>query len=190
MSLRAICFVDMPFGKKPDLASGVTVDFDQIYETGIKPAIVEAGLEPVRGDQERTGGIIHVPMFGRLLLSDFVIADLTLSNPNVFYELGIRHTARPFTTLPIFAAIHPIPFDVAFVRAIPYTLVDGKLTDETAGALKKALGTRLGEAIRGAARRIARFINSFPAFRRFTFRTRLRKSFRTRCGSRTSSASS
>ncbi len=65
MSYQAICFVDMPFGKKPDLTSGITVDFDQIYETGIKPAIEAAGLEPVRGDQERTGGIIHVPMFGR-----------------------------------------------------------------------------------------------------------------------------
>ena len=165
MSLRAICFVDMPFGKKPDLASGVTVDFDQIYETGIKPAIEAAGLEPVRGDQERTGGIIHVPMFGRLLLSDFVIADLTLSNPNVFYELGIRHTARPFTTVPVFAAIHPIPFDVALVRAIPYTLVDGKLADEGAAALKAALGTRLDEAIRGAATQdspIYQLIPSFP----------------------------
>ena len=165
MSVREICFVDMPFGKKPDLASGVTVDFDQIYEMGIKPAIVDAGLEPVRGDQERTGGIIHVPMFGRLLLSDFVIADLTLSNPNVFYELGIRHTARPFTTVPIFAAIHPIPFDVALVRAIPYTLVDGKLTDETAAALKKGLSTRLEEAIRGVATQdspIYQLIPSFP----------------------------
>jgi tetratricopeptide (TPR) repeat protein len=165
MSLRAICFVDMPFGKKPDLGSGVTVDFDQIYETGIKPAIVDAGLEPVRGDQERTGGIIHVPMYGRLLLSDFVIADLTLSNPNVFYELGIRHTARPFTTVPIFAAIHPIPFDVALVRAIPYTLVEGKLSDESATALKKALGTRLEEAVRGAATQdspIYQLIPNFP----------------------------
>jgi len=137
MPLRAICFVDMPFGQKPDLTSGVTVDFDQIYEAGIKPAIVDAGLEPVRGDQERTGGIIHVPMFGRLLLSDFVVADLTLSNPNVFYELGIRHTARPYTTVPIFAAIHPIPFDVALVfvagrRALAreFARVAAKLPDE------------------------------------------------------------
>jgi len=165
MPLRAICFVDMPFGQKPDLTSGVTVDFDQIYEAGIKPAIVDAGLEPVRGDQERTGGIIHVPMFGRLLLSDFVVADLTLSNPNVFYELGIRHTARPYTTVPIFAAINPIPFDVALVRAIPYNLDSGKLTDEGAAALKAALGARLGEAVRGAASQdspIYQLIPSFP----------------------------
>src|SRR3974390_3135163 len=165
MPLRAICFVDMPFGQKPDLTSGMTVDFDQIYETGIKPAIVDAGLEPVRGDQERTGGIIHVPMFGRLLLSDFVVADLTLSNPNVFYELGIRHTARPYTTVPIFAAIHPIPFDVALVRAIPYNLENGQLTAEGAASLKNALGGRLGEAIRGAASQdspIYQLIPSFP----------------------------
>ncbi len=166
MSLRANCFVDMPFGQKPDLTSGVTVDFDQIYEAGIKPAIVEAGLEPVRGDQERTGGIIHIPMFGRLLLSDFVVADLTLSNPNVFYELGIRHTARPYTTVPIFAAIHPIPFDVALVRAIPYTLENGKLTDEGAAKLKAALGSRLGEAIRGAASQDSPIYQLIPGFPR------------------------
>src|SRR5579864_5057449 len=150
MSLRAVCFVDMPFGKKPDLASGVEVDFDQIYEAAIEPAIVQAGLEPIRGDRERTGGIIHAPMFGRLLLSDFVVADLTLANPNVFYELGIRHTARPFTTIPIFAAIHPLPFDVSLVRAIPYQLEKGKLSEEATAKLRGDLGARLQEAIRGA----------------------------------------
>jgi hypothetical protein len=137
--LKAVCFVDMPFGKKPDLASGVEVDFDQIYERAIEPAILGAGLEPIRGDRERTGGIIHGPMFGRLLLSDFVVADLTLNNPNVFYELGIRHTARPFTTVPIFAAIHALPFDVSLVRAIPYTLENGKLTDGAAAKLQSDL---------------------------------------------------
>src|SRR5260370_37697284 len=108
MLFRAICFVDMLFGKNPDLPSGVEVDFDQIYATAIEPAIVKVGLEPIRGDRERTGGIIHAPMFGRLLLSDFVVADLTLSNPNVFYELGVRHTARPYTTVPIFSPLHAL----------------------------------------------------------------------------------
>jgi hypothetical protein len=49
----------MPFGKKPDLAGGVVIDFDVIYELAIRPAISEAGLEPIRGDKERTGGIIQ-----------------------------------------------------------------------------------------------------------------------------------
>jgi hypothetical protein len=39
MNLKALCFVDMPFGQKADLKSGVVVDFDQIYYDAIKPAI-------------------------------------------------------------------------------------------------------------------------------------------------------
>jgi hypothetical protein len=69
----------------------VIVDFDSIYELAIKPSIADSGLEPIRGDKELTGGIIHVPMFARIFLAEFMVADLTLSNPNVFYELGIRH---------------------------------------------------------------------------------------------------
>jgi hypothetical protein len=165
MSMRAVCFIDMPFGQKPDLASGVTVDFDRIYEAAIKPAIVESGLEPMRGDQERTGGIIHAPMFGRLLLSEYVVADLTLANPNVFYELGIRHTARPFTTVAIFAPIHALPFDVSMVRAIPYTLDNGNLSPEAAEKLKSAIRTRLEEAIRGAASKDSPLFQLIPRHR-------------------------
>jgi hypothetical protein len=73
MNYHALCFVDMPFGQKPDLKSGVVVDFDQIYNDAIKPAVEECGLEALRGDEERTGGIIHSAMFARLLLSEFVV---------------------------------------------------------------------------------------------------------------------
>jgi len=127
---RQICFVDMPFRKKTDPATGVEIDFDQIYEKGIKPAVEAAGLDCIRGDEERTGGIIHEVMFARLLLSDFVVADLTSANANVFYELGIRHTARPYSTIPIFAMVGNPPFDVNFLRAIPYELEDGRLTPQ------------------------------------------------------------
>src|SRR5436309_15436468 len=99
MNYRALCFVDMPFGQKADLKSGVVVDFDQIYNEAIKPAIEECGLGALRGEEERRGGIIQSAMFARLLLAEFVVADLTLSNANVFYECGIRHAATPFRTL-------------------------------------------------------------------------------------------
>ncbi len=164
MSNKAICFVDMPFGKKPDLASGVEVDFNHIYEAAIRPAIEEAGLEPIRGDQERTGGVIQIPMFGRLLLSEYVVVDMTLANPNVFYEMGIRHTAKPFTTVPIFAAIHNIPFDVALVRSVPYNLDNGKLTDEAALALKDAILARLKEAINGPTSKDSPLFQLIPGF--------------------------
>ena len=146
---RAICFVAMPFGKKPDKATGIEIDFDRIYNLAIKPAIEMAGLEPLRADEERTGGIIHLAMFARLLLSEFVIADLTLANPNVFYELGVRHSTRPFTTIPIYAYLHPLPFDVAMIRAIGYNLDDGLISTENAELLKAKLESFLQDAING-----------------------------------------
>jgi hypothetical protein len=118
ITYNALCFVDMPFGKKIDLASGIKIDFNQIYESAIKPAIKDVGLDPLRGDEEKTGGIIHTAMFERLLLAEYVVADLTLANPNVFYELGIRHAAKPFTTVPIYANSHPLPFDVTMIRLL------------------------------------------------------------------------
>ncbi len=161
---KALCFVDMPFGKKTDLASGTEIDFDHIYEAAIKPAIMEVGLEPLRGDEERTGGIIHGPMFARLLFAEFMVADLTLANPNVFYELGIRHTARPFTTVPIYANIHPLPFDVAMVRAIGYELDGGRLTESAATKLKTNIKNRLGEAIHGTATKDSPIFQLIPEF--------------------------
>jgi hypothetical protein len=120
--MKPLCFVLMPFGNKPDPTGGKDIDFDRIYETAIKPAIEDAGMEPIRADEEKTGGIIHGPMFERLLLCDFAVADLTTANANVFYELGVRHTARPATTVTIFAKQQPIPFDINFLRSLPYGL--------------------------------------------------------------------
>jgi len=137
----------MPFGRKVDPKSRVEVDFDQIYELGIRPPVEQAGLECIRGDREETGGIIHAAMFARLLLSEFVIADMTTANPNVFYELGIRHSARPYTTIPLFATLGAPPFDVNMVRAVPYDLTDGKLTADAAARLADAIGKRIRSAL-------------------------------------------
>jgi tetratricopeptide (TPR) repeat protein len=161
MNFKALCFVDMPFGQKPDLKSGVLVDFDQIYNNAIKPAIEECGLEALRGDEEHTGGIIHGAMFARLLLAEFVVADLTLANANVFYELGIRHAAKPFTTVPIYANVSGLPFDVALVRAVSYQLKKGKLTKAAAQKLKSELAKRLCAAIQHAE-------NDSPLFQLFS----------------------
>ena len=134
----------MPFGIKPDPRTGGTVDFDQIYEAAIRPAITAAGLLPIRADQERTGGVIHTPMFERLLLCEYVVADTTTANANVFYELGIRHAALPNTTLPIFASHSPPPFDINFLRGLPYDLGrNGRLGRKQAKELTASLTTRL-----------------------------------------------
>jgi hypothetical protein len=141
-----LCFVLMPFGSKPDPTGRPPIDFNRIYDKGIKPAIDAAGMIPVRADEEKTGGIIHKPMFERLLLCEYAVADLTTANANVFYELGVRHTARPRATQPIFAKHQPIPFDVNYLRALGYELgANNEFGDSEAAALVTALSDRLKE---------------------------------------------
>jgi hypothetical protein len=154
----------MPFGNKTDPRSGIEIDFDRVYEQGIRPAVEGAGLQCVRGDRERTGGIIHTAMFARLLLSEFVIADLTSANPNVFYELGVRHAAKPRTTIPIFATIGDLPFDVNLVRAIPYDLDKGHLTEKMAEALREALRSRIRDALQGPVAQDSPLFQLFDSF--------------------------
>jgi tetratricopeptide (TPR) repeat protein len=125
-TLTPLCFVLMPFGRKP--AGGqASIDFDAVYRELIAPAIRDAGLDPIRADEELTGGIVHKPMFERLILCDYAVADLTLANANVFYELGIRHAVRPYSTVLMFAAGTQLPFDVQLDRALRYSLsADGR----------------------------------------------------------------
>ena len=118
----------MPVGKKTDLARGIEIDFDQIYESAMRPAVRDAGLEPLRGDEETLGGIIHSSRFTRLLLSEYVIADLTVANPNIYCELGIRHAAKPYTIVLIRPNLHPLIFDISMVRTVLYKLKNGKIT--------------------------------------------------------------
>ena len=138
MTASPICFVIMPFGTKKDPSGGPDIDFDAVYEQAIRPAIEGAKMEPIRADEERTGGIIHKPMYERLILCDFAIADLTTGNPNVFYELGVRHAVRPHTTVAIFDQRQKPPFDLNLLRCLPYDA--GKLSD-----LALSLSKRLSE---------------------------------------------
>jgi len=127
--MTPLCFILIPFGKKKD-AKGRVIDFDLIYHDFIKKAVEQAGLEPIRADEELLGGTIHKPMFERLILCEFAIADLTSLNPNVFYELGVRHAIRGQTTIPIFAFDAELPFDLKMERTIPYKLSqEGSLID-------------------------------------------------------------
>ncbi len=116
---RPHAFVVMPFGRKqgPD---GRWIDFNSIYQTLIKPAIEEAGLESFRADEESSSGDIITDMFQELLLADMVVADLSIDNANVFYELGIRHAMRRRGVVHIQAGRAYMPFDIITVRTLPY----------------------------------------------------------------------
>jgi tetratricopeptide (TPR) repeat protein len=162
MSGGPLCFVLMPFGKKSD-AAGAQIDFDAVYRDVIAPAVRAAGMEPLRADEEVTGGIIHKPMFERLILCEYAVADLTTANANVFYELGVRHAVRPWATVSLFAGTSRLPFDVAMLRALPYAIGADGLPAE-AEAARDALAERLRAALTepAADSPIYQLVENFP----------------------------
>ena len=73
--MKPLCFILMPFGKKKD-EKGKIIDFDKIYNDFIKTSIEQSGLEPIRADEEQTGGMT----FDHIVLLPFlkVIVDFLL----------------------------------------------------------------------------------------------------------------
>jgi tetratricopeptide (TPR) repeat protein len=117
---QPLCFIVMPHGKKKD-ATGRSVDFDAVYERLVLPAIRAAGLEPVRADDPRSGGIVQPHTYQRLRSCEFLVADLTTASAAVYYELGVRHALCPGRTVLILAAKSAqIPLDPDQLQGIRY----------------------------------------------------------------------
>src|SRR5262245_52545253 len=164
-------FVIMPFGDKkaPD---GTVIDFNAVYKDLLVPAIEAAGLRPHRADADRRGGSIHLDMFQDLLLAEFVVADLTLDNPNVWYEIGVRHALRSGGAVLTYASRDRLPFDIAGQRMQRYTLKDGRLVPDRVEAecagLTDAIEATLG-AWRG--RRASPVYQQLPSLREPDWKT-------------------
>ncbi len=122
--MKPHAFVAMPFGVKPS-HDGTLVDFDRVYAELIKPALEDAGCEVFRADQEQRAGDIRTDMFQELLVADLVVADLTLDNPNVWYELGVRHALRARGVVLIQGPRPTQPFDIFTDRKLNYRIKDG-----------------------------------------------------------------
>lgn len=114
------CFVVMGFGTKTDFATGRKLDLDYSYNALIKPVVEQKGIVCVRADEIKHSGSIDVPMYQQLLNADVVIADLSTSNANAFYELGIRHALRPHTTIVISEQQMTYPFDLNHILISKY----------------------------------------------------------------------
>ena len=95
------------------------VDFDELYELMIAPALRQAGCEPFRADEPEAGDI-RTDMFFELVTADLVVADISILNPNVFYELGVRHGVAERGVFMITAGWSRRPFDVAPDRTFSY----------------------------------------------------------------------
>ena len=107
------CFVVMGFGEKTDFQSNPqrVLNLNKTFEYIIQPAVEESGLECIRADKIIHSTVIDKPMYEQLLEADLVIADLSTSNANAIYELGVRHALRPHTTIVMAESNFKFPFD-------------------------------------------------------------------------------
>lgn len=122
MKLHA--FIAMPFGRKPG-QDGQPIDFDAVRAQLLGPALEAAGYAEFRADDERRAGDIRADMFQELLVADLVVVDLTIDNPNVWYELGVRHALRARGAVLVQGPRPASPFDVYSDRKLRYHLKDG-----------------------------------------------------------------
>ena len=140
------CFVVGPIGQKfaPIGTPGRETYEEalQVYENVIQPACQRFGIDPVRADQIAATGEITEQVFRHLFEDEVVIADVSGGNPNVMYELGLRHT-RPLLTIQL-GEYGQLPFDVAAVRTIQFSRSDRGLIDARK-ELERALAAGLSD---------------------------------------------
>ncbi len=127
-------FIVRPFGKKPiskkDKATGkvaeeIILDFDRVEDLLITPALQAVNLVGGTTGKIFEPGDIREDMFSLLLLADVVIADITIHNANVFYELGIRHALRDKKTILIKSpGFDDTPFDILGYKYVSYNKDD------------------------------------------------------------------
>lgn len=120
------CFVIAPIGESD---SDTRKRSNQILRHIIRPAAAECGYKAVRADEIDKPGIITSQVIQHVVSDELVIADLTDTNPNVFYELAIRHAIRK-PLVQIIQKGQRIPFDVAGTRTVHFDHHDLDSVDE------------------------------------------------------------
>ena len=130
-------FRTKPTGLKPDQGPE-TVDFDRLFSVILEPALNELGYDVERADQD-AGALIIKEMIERLAYSDLVVADVSIPNGNVYYEIGIRHACRDQGCVMVSADWSGQLFDIDQMRRVVYPLADGSVNDGEANQAKAAL---------------------------------------------------
>jgi hypothetical protein len=138
-------FIVRPFGPRNG------IDFDRVQDELITPALEIQGIAGDTTEQFVEAGNIRVDMFEQLMLADLVIADISVHNANVFYELGIRHALRARQTILIRAKVSKpraertaedeVPFDL---RTDRYLVYDHTQPKESVDDLSRAIAETRG----------------------------------------------
>jgi hypothetical protein len=136
----------MPFRTKPVVGARTgapaSVDFDRLWDLAYRPALEELGYRPVRADLDN-GSVIVKDMLNRLRHAHVVLADVSLQNGNVYYEVGVRHVARQRRCVLLAADWSKQLFDIDQFTTLRYPLADGRVTAAAADAIRQLLVRRV-----------------------------------------------
>ena len=143
-----VAFVAMPYGLRKDPLPGrPDYDADLTWHRILVPALLDAGYRPVRVDLEASLEIIDAKMIRGIGQARLLVADLAHHNPNVFWELGVRHAWMPAGTVLVAPDDAPRPpFDVNHLSVHAYRRDVAKVTDTDAAAAIRMLRPVLASA--------------------------------------------
>lgn len=141
-TLQPIAFMVMPFGTRtiasPPEGAPAQIDYNALWDRAFRPALENLGYLAIRADAEM-GTVIVKDMLERLALAELVLADLTLPNGNVYYEVGVRHAAKSTHCILVAADWSKQLFDIDQIRTERYPLSDGSVPDEAAEVIRKRI---------------------------------------------------
>jgi len=144
---RPVCFMIMPYSVKatgvaPGTEAPDKVNFDRLWDSALRPAIDKAGYDPVRANED-IGALIITEMIERLAISDLVLADVSIPNGNVYYEVGIRHAAQRRGCIMTAATWSKPLFDIDQMRRIRYPLPEESISDKTAAEIVEIISAAI-----------------------------------------------
>jgi hypothetical protein len=139
--LNAECFFIAPIGSE---GSETRDRSDGILEYIVTPAAEAVGLTTIRADKIAKPGQITRQVIEHVVGARAAVVDLTDANPNVYYEMAIRHTAQSPTVL-IAQDGEKLPFDIAQMRTIFFDPTSLK----SAAACQEQISQHLKEALDG-----------------------------------------
>ncbi|MDH5538161.1 MAG: hypothetical protein OEY03_02040 [Rhizobacter sp.] len=119
----------------------IRINFEVVHRLLLAPVLEELRIKGETASAVVVAGNIREDMFNRLVTADLVIADLSIHNPNVFYELGVRQAFRDKYTFVIRSDLSDYPFDLKTDRYFEYNLIE--LVDDV-----QSVRRRLAHALR------------------------------------------
>jgi len=139
-------FIIRPFGTKND------INFDEVEQKLIDPALSRLEVTGRTTMEIRRQGNIRLDMFQRLLTADLVIADISIHNANVYYELGVRHALRGKRTFMVRARgagikTDEVPFDIKTDRYLTYDGVNPATSiDDLVEGLRQTINSEAADS--------------------------------------------